>query len=280
MKSKMKSAFLNFSLLTIILLLLSCNKDENRNDPKLTDAPTAKYLFDAIKDEVDQQLNFQGSLNGVKDSDSGNRGGCATISIVPQGNTFPKTVTIVFPQNCTTFAGANIEGTVFINISGKVREAGTIATFSLTNFKYKSFLLTGDYIVTVNSSSSHTTKITNGKVVTSEGKTITYDATNTATQTEGVSTTFKTNPSNFMQDDIFAITTTSQGINSKGNSFSVTTDEALTYKVACQWITKGKLTIIEESRPKVTASLDYGNNVCDNKAILTFNKVTIEIALP
>jgi hypothetical protein len=276
----MKYIILNFSLFALIFLLISCNRDDTNNEPKLADAPTAKYLFDAIKDEVDQQLNFQESLNGFKADNSGVRGGCANVTIAPQGNTFPKTVTIVFPQNCTTFAGASIEGTIIVTISGKVREAGTTAKFSLSDFKYKSFTISGDYFVEINSPVSHTTKISNGKIVTTDGKIITYSATNSATQTAGTNTTFRTNPSNFMQDDVYAISTSSQGINSNGNAFSVSTDDVLIYKVACQWVTSGKLTVVEESRPKVTASLDYGDGICDNKAMLTFNKVTLDIELP
>lgn len=266
--------------LVLAFSLLACRKDDNNNEPAPADASVAKYLFDAVRDEVDQQVNNQAILNGLRDDDSGPRGGCATVTVTPLGNTFPKTVTIVFPDNCTTFAGASIEGTVVINISGKVREAGTVAVFSLKDFKYKSFLISGNYNVRFNGANSHTTTISDGKVITPAGKTITYSAINSATQTEGTGTTFRTNPANFMQDDVYEITTNSQGINSNGNAFKVTTEKSLIYKVACQWITSGKLMINEESRPNITAFIDYGDGTCDNKAILTFNSRTIEITLP
>lgn len=272
----MKTLFFN---LIIVLCLFSCRKDEN-SDVAPGDASIAKYLFDAVKDEVDQQLNIQGSLSGFKDTDTGPRGGCATVSISPQGNTFPKTVTISFPQNCKTFAGADIEGTVSIDISGRIRESGTTAVFTLKDFKYKKYTLSGNYRVTFNGGLAHTTVISDGKVITSDGKSITYAATNNATQTEGTNTTFKTNPATFLQDDVYSITTNSQGINTKGNKFTVTTDQALIYKVACQWITAGKIKIIEDVRPTLTASLDYGDGTCDNKAVLTFNNKSIEILLP
>ena len=263
----------------IVLCIFSCRKDEN-NYVAPGDASIVKYLFDAIKDEVDQQLNIQGSLNGFKDEYAGPRGGCAAVTISPQGNTFPKTVTISFPQNCKTFAGADIVGTVSVNISGRIRESGTTAVFTLKEFKYKKYVVSGNYRITFNGGLAHITVISDGKVITSEGKTIFYSATNNATQTEGTTTTFKTNPTTFLQDDVYSITTTSQGINTKGNTFTVTTDQALIYKVACQWITAGKIKIIEDTRPKLTASLDYGDEFCDNKAILTFNNKSVEILLP
>lgn len=272
----MKSIF--FTLI-FVMCLFSCRKDEI-DEVAPGDASVAKYLFDAVKDEVDQQLNIQGSLNGFKDTDAGPRGGCATVSISPIGNIFPKTVSITFPQNCKTFAGADIEGSVSIDISGRIRESGTTVVFTLKDFKYKKYLLSGNYRVTFNGGLAHTTIISDGKVITSDGKTITYSATNNATQTEGANTTFKTNPSTFLQDDVYSIITTSQGINTKGNTFTVTTDQALIYKVACQWITAGKITIVEDVLPKLTASLDYGDGACDNKAALTYKNKTIEISLP
>ena len=272
----MKNVFL---LLTIVLFLFSCNKEDS-NEPAPADAAIAKYLFDATKDEVDQQLNQQGNLNGLKDISSGPRTGCATVAIAPSGNVFPKTVTIVFPPNCTTYAGASIEGTVIINITGKNRDAGTSLSFALSNFKYKNYIISGNYNITINSSVSHTTVITDGKVTTPDGKTITYTTTNNSTQIEGMNTTFKTNPTNFLQDDAYSINTTSSGINSKGNSYTVNTDTPLIYRIDCQWIISGKINISEDSRPKITASIDYGDGTCDNKAILTVNNTTKEILLP
>ncbi|MEZ4910717.1 MAG: hypothetical protein R2774_07620 [Saprospiraceae bacterium] len=262
-----------------ILFYTSCNK-ETANEPAPADASVAKYLFDAVKEEVDLQLNQQSNLNGFVDDIDGSRGGCASVTVAPQGITFPKVVTIVFPENCSTYAGALAEGTVTITINGRVREAGTITTFSLRDFKYKSYIISGDYQVTFNGALSHTTVITNGKVVTPEGKTITYAATNVAIQTDGSSTTFKTNPTSFFQDDVYSVTTSASGSNTNDNAFKINTSSPLTYKVACQWITSGIIEIVEESQPKITATLDYGDDACDNKADLTFNGISKSITLP
>lgn len=264
---------------TLVVFYTSCNKD-TANESSPADASIAKYLFDAVKEEVDLQLNQQGNLNGFKEENDGSRGGCATVTVAPQGNIFPKTVTMVFPENCTTFAGAKIEGTVTITISGKVRQVGTTASFTLKDFRYKSYIISGDYAVTFNGALSHTTVITNGKVVTPDDKTITYTATNVAIQTDGIATTFKTNPTTFLQDDAYSVTTSANGINSKGNTFTINTLSPLTFKVACQWVTSGVIEIVEESIPMVTAALDYGNGICDNKADLNFNGNTRSISLP
>ncbi|MBC7885654.1 MAG: hypothetical protein H7X99_09280 [Saprospiraceae bacterium] len=277
----MNTCFKNVTLFTLVLIsLISCSKEETTESAP-ADASIAKYLFDATKDEVDQQLNLQGSLNGFTDNhESGPRGGCATITITPQGISFPKTVTIVFPQNCTTFAGASIEGTVVITISGKIREIGTVATFSLADFHYKNYKLTGNYAITFLGNFSHSTSITNGEIVTPLNEVITYEATNTSTHTEGTSTTFKTNPLTFLQDDVYSVSSVSTGINSKGNAYTLNTTSPLIYKVACQWLTAGIISITEDSKPKITATLDYGQGTCDNKAILKVNNISTEIQLP
>ncbi len=262
-------------------LIWSCRKEDQNNGIAPGDASVAKYLFDAIRDEVDQQLNLQGSLNGIReDIHNSSRGACANVNISPLGNIFPKTVTITFPAGCKTFAGADIEGSVTINLSGRVRESGSMATFNLSEFKYKNYTLSGNYLITFTGPNSHITNITEGKVVTSENKIITYTATNISTQTAGLSTTFKTNPSTFLQDDVYEISSTSTGINSKGNEYSLSTSAPLIYKVACQWISSGIVTITEDARPAIIATLDYGDGTCDNKATLSVNNFTSTIMLP
>jgi hypothetical protein len=269
--------FLLYSL-WVVLILVSCKKDEIR-EPAPADASIAKYVVDGIKEEIDHQLNLEANLNGFADGD-GPRGGCATVSISPSGNVFPKTVTITFPQNCTTYAGARIEGTVSLVISGKVREAGTTVDFTLKDFKYKTFLFSGKYHLIFNGGLSHTTTITDGVIVNSDGKTITYNATNNSTQIEGMATTYKTNPTTFLHDDVYEISTTGSGINTKGNNFTIQSKSPLVLKISCQWLTTGIIEITEDSTPSIKATLDYGDNVCDNQAVLTFNNLSRTISLP
>lgn len=266
------------SSILVGLLLSSCKKGEI-SEPAPADASIAKYVVDGIKEEVDHQLNLEGSLNGFAESD-GPRGGCATVTISPSGNIFPKTVTITFPQNCTTYAGASIEGTVALEISGKVREAGTTVDFTLKDFKYKAFSFSGKYHVIFNGGLSHTTTISDGVIINAQGKTITYNAINNSTQTEGISTTFKTHPSTFLHDDVYKITTTGKGVNTIGNNFTIQSTSPLKLKLSCQWLTSGIIEITEDSSPSIKAILDYGDDVCDNQALLTFNGFSRTITLP
>lgn len=271
---------MRFLMIVVVtaFLFTSCKKDE-LSEPAPADASIAKYVVDGIKEEIDHQLNLEGSLNGFTDGD-GPRGGCAIVSISPVGNVFPKTVTITFPQNCTTYAGASIEGTVTLFISGKVREAGTTIDFTLKDFKYKSFEFSGKYHVVFNGGLSHTTAITDGVIVNSDGKTITYSATNNSTQTEGMATTYKTNPTTFLHDDVYEISTTGSGINTKGNNYTIQSKSPLMLKISCQWLTSGIIEITEDATPSIKATLDYGDNVCDNQAVLTFNNLSRTITLP
>lgn len=269
-------------VVVIIMCLTSCRKDNDSESGFASgEGSVAKYLFDAVKDEVDQQLNLQGNLNGIRDDKTAEpRGGCATVSISPLGIVFPKVVNITFPQGCKTFAGAEIEGTIVININGKVRENGSIATFSLNNFLYKGYKLSGDYVVTFTGINSHTTVINNGKIITPDNRIISYSASNSAAQIEGMLTTFKTHPFTFLQDDVYEITSESMGINSKGHHFSMATTGPLVYRVDCQWITSGTISITEAIRPNVKISFDYGDGICDNKAQLTINNTSTTITLP
>ena len=269
-------------LVSVSILLSSCAKNEPIEEGRAPgEAAVAKYLFDAARDEIDQQLNFQSVLNGFNENNiGGDRSGCAEVSIFPVGQVFPKVVTITFPKNCRTFAGAEIEGTVMINISGRIRETGTQAGFTLKDFKYKKYSLSGNYLVTFTGINAHRTEITDGKLTTPDNRIITYQATNTAVQTAGLITTLKSHPATFLQDDEFVISTISSGVNSKGNKFEMNSEIPLTWKFACQWIISGKMMIKEESNPVINALLDYGDGSCDNKAILTINNFVTTITLP
>ena len=264
------------------MCLTSCRKDNDSESGFASgESSVAKYLFDAVKDEVDQQLNLQGNLNGIRDENTAEpRGGCATVSISPLGIVFPKVVNITFPQGCKTFAGAEIEGTITINISGKVRENGSIATFGLNNFLYKGYLLSGDYLVIFTGMNSHTTVINNGKIITPDNRIISYSASNSAAQIEGMLTTFKSHPFTFLQDDVYEILSVSEGVNSKGHEFSLKTTIPLVYRVSCQCVTSGTISITEAIRPNVKISLNYGDGICDNKAQLIINNTITTITLP
>jgi hypothetical protein len=65
--------------------------------------------------------------------------------------------------------------------------------------------------------------------------------------------------------------------NSKGITYSYTTLKPLVKKVACLYISSGKLLINITSKPQLT--LDYGTDTCDNKATLSANGKTKEITL-
>ena len=271
---------MRFLFISIVasILIFSCSKEEI-NEPAPADASIVKYVLESISEEVNFYLNQEGSLNGFADID-GTRGGCASVRISPLGNVFPKVVTIVFPQNCTTYAGAAIEGTVSLAISGRIRDVGTTVDFALTDFKYKTFSCSGNYHIVFDGALSHTTNISFGKIVNATGQTITYSAINTSSQIEGTSTTFRTNPLTFLFDDVYEITTQGEGINTMGNAFTIQTQEPLRYSVGCQWLTSGVIEIIEASKPTVNATIDYGNDTCDNKATLSYNNFVKIITLP
>jgi hypothetical protein len=277
----LSAKFLNAVILPAVFFLSSCKKDEIPQDRSAPgDAVLSQYLFNSVRDEVDQQINRQAPLNGIQQQDSGDRSGCATVSIAPAGNVFPKTVIITFPDGCTTLAGAQIKGTIQLTISGRVRETGTTASFKLNNFEYKNHRISGDYTITFTDAFTHRTEVNNGTVITPDGRNIQFNSVSVATQMEGRETTFRTNPLTFLLDDAYQVTTTSWGRNSRGNEFLINPVTPLEYRILCQWITKGIITIQEGANIGFIATLDYGDGTCDNKATLTIGNTVREIRLP
>lgn len=264
-----------------LVVVTSCRKEElSETKTAPGEAALSQYLFNSIKDEVDQEISRLAVLNGLISEENGDRNGCVTASINPLGNIFPKTVTLTYPDGCTTIAGATIKGNIQLIISGRVRENGTTVTFNLNKFEYKDHHISGEYKIIFTGPFSHRTEIKNGLISTPDNRIIKFNSINTASQIDGKETTFRTHPLTFLFDDAYQITTTSWGTNSKGTDFTINTVTPLEYKILCQWITSGVLSISEQLNPIFTVVIDYGDGNCDNKAMMRFNDREILIQLP
>ena len=103
-----------------------------------------------------------------------------------------------------------------------------------------------------------------GKVTFPTGRGYSYQSVKTKTQIEGMDT-------RIVRDDVYEITGRSQTEFNSGLTITLNTETPLVKKVACPWISDGKLKIKINDR---VLYLDYGipgGGQCDNKALLTWN---------
>ena len=125
---------------------------------------------------------------------------------------------------------------------------------------------------------------TEGVITTPDGETITWNAEITRSWVEGSETGFFTKDSadkflgiNGILDDVYELTGSADGTDRQGQSYSVLITTALRVQFDCRWITEGVLELQPEDLALRT--LDYGDGVCDNKAVLTIRKKTYDITL-
>ena len=79
-------------------------------------------------------------------------------------------------------------------------------------------------------------------------------------------------------DDVFTITGSASGTNSKGNAFTILITKPFIRQLACRFIVSGTVQTTESTR-KFTRVLDYGDEKCDALATITINGVSKPITL-
>ncbi len=200
---------------------------------------------------------------------------CFTVTVVPNTpHVFPKTVTVDFGTGCLGRDGKLRKGKIVTTYTGPMMTPGSKATTTFVDYNVDSFKVEGTHSVENTSTSnnrSFTVKVVDGKITnTVAGKWHAWNSTKTITQTEGNGTPV------FPLDDIFSITGNASGSNSGGNTWTATVTSALIKKFICPWLVQGTVQITRNTH---SATLDFGNGDCDNKATITINGVSHIITL-
>ena len=107
-----------------------------------------------------------------------------------------------------------------------------------------------------------------GSVTTPEGQIITRTSTREREWVEGLETPL------YFWDDVFSITGTASGVNSKGVAYTAEITSPLIKARNCRWIQEGVLSIVTDANTEV---IDYGEGICDNVAMATVNGEEREI---
>lgn len=194
-------------------------------------------------------------------------GDCASITVSPNDSTYPKTITVDFGDSCTGRDGKVRSGAIIIHLTAPLRHHGSVVTTTFRNYHVNHIQLEGTK--TIRNLSDSTTRrwsiqITGGKITFPNGRGYSYESIKYKKQVEGMET-------RICRDDVYEIEGHTQTVFNNGVTITLNTETALVKKVACPWISDGKLKI--KINDKVLF-LDYGfpnNGDCDNKALLTWD---------
>lgn len=312
---KLKSRFTQLTTAVFFLtaLLIACNKE--KSDSGLTpqeeefasqasseaDAES-EVVFNDVFDNVIGASDTVGmagvGIFGRANISSGSSGetarnsACFTVTVTHLNppNLFPLKIVIDFGAGCLGRDGHFRSGKIITVYTNRLVVPGAKATTTFENFKFDETKVEGTHVITNLSSvitTPNTTIIHKWKVVV-EGAKLTkpngnyseWNSTKTITQVEGFNTPF------IPLDDIYKIEGSANGKVKRGDllvAWRAEITEPLIKKFSCRWIVKGVLKVIRLNLANTSpwvAELNYGNGVCDNKAVITINGVPHEITLP
>jgi hypothetical protein len=288
-----KVRLLNFPILISIFLMgfISCTKDKNEENLSAEetevmrlsseDDATADHVFNEIHDlemGIIEPIGLPDiGLNDVEISELDSVGRCVKITVTPRELlAFPKTVVFDFGDGCRGPDGKTRKGKVITRYSAPMRTPGATAVTTFDNFSVNNVKVQGRHTTRNNSTSTNrifTRRVEDGKLTFPGGAVVSWDATHTNTQTDGMGTP------GFPLDDEFEITGGARGISERSGNrveWSRRIAEPLVKAFSCRWISKG---VVHITRNDNRAILNFGEGECDNKAVIIINGQRKEITL-
>lgn len=272
---------------TIAFSVISCENSFNNNidSESATDSYTiAEDEISALKSEetTDEEVstarfaahytNFVGPRMVIPRHFFGpNFPECAEVTV--EGEAFPKTITVVYGEDCISRRGITKTGTMIITISDTITNPG--ATYTL---EYVDMLIGGKNVeksaTIINEGMNDAGNwIMSSESVTSITKNDTLVITRTFSQSKEWIEGFDTP---YFSDDIF-LKTGGGTISVNGESkYERDIIEPLLIDRACRFILSG---IIEITRNDESMYIDFGDGECDNIAVVTKDGESEEIEL-
>jgi len=283
-------------ILFLAVLIFSCKKESSKpNTPAITEAEATEYSaesmeadasFDDVYDISMTTADEEGIISAGKPGTGAKPfpflklrlriGAKATITVTPDDNTYPKTVTIDFGsgENCPD--GKFRQGKIVLHFTGPIRKPGSVVTITLVDFKLGRAKIEGTKVITnlsENGNIKFSVQVTNGKVTFPNGRGYTYEKLKYVKQIAGGAT-------DDIMDDVYSIEGQAKTTYKNGVVVAISTKDALIKKVICPWISEGTLLVKVNN---YEFSLNYSapnNGECDNKALLKWGSTEKIIVLP
>ena len=245
-------------------LFTSCEKEQNNQTSEeqaqqmitaTEDHATADDLFQDVEDRVDEAIETRGGNND-----------CPTVTVDPDWQTFPRTITIDFGDGCVGPNGRIRKGKIMVDVTDNILNPQASRTATLDDFYIDDVKIEGSRTWTnqgydTDGNITLLRTVRNGKITYPNGETAEWGSEVLLTQTAGGNT-----PLNFF-DNVFEMTGTAGGVNRNGRAYEVIIEAPLVLDKICPWLVSGIFTLTVDN---VEVSVDYGEGNCDNKAVLTF----------
>ena len=271
-------------IFSLAIFTFSCKEPEEEETPPTTEETlnalseyslVNKLYADAFSETDDAAKYTDDQIDGEK---NGSKEDYPIITITPfDAVTWPKDVTVNYgTTNYLCQDGRYRRGVINFETTGFYRDEGTVVTITFDNYYQNNIKVEGTQIVTNtgrNGSNNlvYTVEINDGVVTTTDDKVIHYEE-NTSREWVGGETTVLE-----ICDDNYHITGTQNGISSDSISYLLTVQDRLDVMVCCKWIRGGVLDVDIEGLETIT--IDYGNDECDQNAVVTILGVDYPIVM-
>ncbi|WP_299222412.1 hypothetical protein [uncultured Aquimarina sp.] len=262
----MNKPFFKIKVLSIAIMaslfIVSCSDDDSNNNvsSEITQEDVMKSLeVEEISNFIDDLTldNISMNRSSAEISSKFNRPGCADFSVTDTGYTLTFT-------DCTTEDGETISGSMNVAILIENNTVSTSITFD--NLTYAGNSINGS------KSTSYSLDTTDGGnfmyTVTSDLSITLADGTNASEQ--GTKTYTITG---LGASDAAYTLNGNWTVTLNADTYSLSTVPALEGTLSCGYITTGTLVMTKNA---LSASINYGDGTCDNKATVTYPDGTTE----
>ena len=265
-----------------LLTFISCSKDDGGNSSALTaEEANVNAKIDEINDDVskiiDDQYSFQENTGGKLEASENYLPECARITVVVTGNTWTRTIDFG-TTGCSLRNGNILKGKIIISGNTNYTESSHTITYNFDAFYHNDKHIEGNktVVLTIKSTEANHTMhpVANSeidmKITYPNGNIYKRKGTRVREMVEGFDTRL-----NWL-DNVYVITGNWTTTLPNGAVQTSVITKPLRFRMNCNFIVYGEITI---TRNQITAILNYGDGLCDNKATVTINGVTHTIEL-
>jgi hypothetical protein len=269
-----KTIFLFMTICATALTYVSCSS----NDSSVVEQTDVTAVGASVAIDAANEMDINTGLlvttptaSTGKTTETPATGICATITVTPTTDTYPKVFTVDFGTAGCTTNQITRKGKLKITLTGPVTTTGSKMTIERIDYSINGIKLEGtiEYTntTTVPTVPQWTRKVTNGKLTNLLGQVFTNSGMHTVKQTAGVDTPF------LLDDNVYEMIDGSHTVTSeKGGTLTLTVLETLVKKYSCTFVSKGKLKV---QGGFLNGVIDFGNNDCDSKYTYTHENGTV-----
>jgi len=270
----MKSTQIVFILLSLLMFTACDPQTQEKIQEKLESIDG----FEAGNASITGELQTgEDALTAVREKPLRPELECASVL----HDTSTQTITLDFGTSpCLGADGKSRSGIMQLVYGGNFKNPDKYRLLIFKNFKSDTVVINGRFIydpIEQNGNGDLTVSVKADSInlAFDNGNTFSFDMERTWTWTEGIA-------NNDPTDDVYEVTGTATGINSKNKEFSMEITQALVYKTTCwsssiYYATQG---ILEARENRKTFVVDYGSGLCDKEITVTVGNQTDVVTLP